>query len=50
MRIFLLLFFPILAFTQSELPYQVKLTNEKIKIDGVLDEAVWQNTASLGTF
>ncbi|MEZ4904802.1 MAG: DUF5916 domain-containing protein [Spirosomataceae bacterium] len=50
MRIILLLFFPILAFTQSELPYQVKLTNEKIKIDGVLDETVWQNTPSVGEF
>lgn len=50
MRIILLLFFPILAFTQSELPYQVKLTNEKIKIDGVLDEEVWQNTPSVGEF
>lgn len=50
MRIILLLLFPILAFTQSELPYQVKLTNEKIKIDGVLDETVWQNTPSVGEF
>lgn len=30
--------------------YKVSFTNEKIKIDGILDEPVWQNSESLGDF
>lgn len=30
--------------------YKVDFTTEKIKIDGILDEKVWQNTASMGDF
>jgi hypothetical protein len=50
MRIILLLLLPILAFTQNEAPYKVKFANEKITIDGVLDEQTWQNTATVGSF
>lgn len=31
-------------------PYKVFFTNEKIKVDGVLDESVWQKTAPVGEF
>ncbi|WP_273216296.1 DUF5916 domain-containing protein [Runella zeae] len=48
---FLLLFLcPLLAFSQADSPYKVSFTNEKIKIDGVLDEAVWQNIEPMGEF
>ncbi|TAG69144.1 MAG: hydrolase, partial [Runella slithyformis] len=48
MRLLFLLFLPIWAISQT--PHQVKFTTEKIKIDGVLDEAVWQNTPTVGEF
>lgn len=41
---------PALAFTQSTTPYKVNFTTEKIKIDGILDESVWQNTPNVGSF
>ncbi|MDF7818469.1 DUF5916 domain-containing protein [Runella sp. MFBS21] len=48
---FLLLFLcPFLAFSQADSPYKVSFTNEKIKIDGILDEAVWQNIEPMGEF
>lgn len=48
---FLLVFLcPLLAFSQADSPYKVSFTNEKIKIDGVLDEAVWQNIEPMGEF
>lgn len=50
MRIILLILFPVLAFSQIETPYKVNFTTEKIKIDGVLDEQIWQNTSSVGDF
>lgn len=51
MRIIILLFLlPTLAFTQSSTPYKVNFTTEKIKIDGILDESVWQNTPNVGSF
>jgi len=50
MRVFLLLLFPILAFAQEETPYKVNFTTEKIKIDGVLDEPIWQNLSTVGDF
>jgi Domain of unknown function (DUF5916)/Carbohydrate family 9 binding domain-like len=31
-------------------PFDVKATTEKIKIDGILDEKVWQNTPTTGDF
>jgi hypothetical protein len=46
----LLLALPILGYCQAEKPYKVNFTTEKIKIDGVLDEAVWQNSRSVGDF
>jgi len=48
--IILLLLLPILAFTQSEAPYKVNFTTEKIKIDGVLDEDTWGKSTTLGDF
>jgi hypothetical protein len=39
-----------LAFTQSATPYKVNFTTEKIKIDGILDESVWQHTPNVGSF
>lgn len=48
MRILLLLLFPAFLFAQT--PYQVRYTTEKIKPDGVLDEAVWKSAASMGDF
>jgi len=51
MRIIILLFLlPILAFTQTETPYKVNYTTDKIKIDGILDESIWEKSASLGDF
>jgi len=50
MRFLLLLLLPTVVFSQNETPYKVAFTTEKIKIDGVLEEAVWQNSASVGTF
>lgn len=48
---FLLLFLcPLLTFSQADSPYKVSFTNEKIKIDGILDEAVWQNIEPMGEF
>ena len=50
MRFILLLLLPIFVFAQDETPYKVAFTTEKIKVDGVLDEAIWQKSASIGTF
>ncbi|MFN4145672.1 MAG: DUF5916 domain-containing protein [Runella sp.] len=46
--ILLLLFLP--TFVVAQAPYKVKYTTEKIKLDGVLDEAVWQNAETLSDF
>nr|MCU0341223.1 hypothetical protein [Spirosomataceae bacterium] len=48
MRILILLLLPAFAFAQTS--YKVKFTTEKIKTDGVLDEAIWQNATSVGDF
>ncbi len=50
MKFILLFLCPLLAFSQADSPYKVSFTNEKIKIDGVLDEAVWQNIEPMGEF
>lgn len=50
MKILLLLCLPIFALAQTAPPYQVKFTNEKIKIDGVLDEQTWAAIPTIGTF
>ena len=50
MRLLLLLCLPLFALAQTAPPYQVKFTNEKIKIDGVLDEQTWAAIPTIGTF
>lgn len=50
MKILLLFCLPIFALAQTAPPYQVKFTNEKIKIDGVLDEQTWAAIPTIGTF
>ena len=50
MRLLLLLCLPLFTFAQTAPPYQVKFTNEKIKIDGVLDEQTWAAIPTIGTF
>jgi Domain of unknown function (DUF5916) len=50
MKILLLLLLPILAMSQNEKPYQVRYSTEKIKIDGVLEEKIWQEPQTLGEF
>ena len=50
MRFILLLLLPIFVFAQDETPYKVTFTTEKIKVDGILEEAIWQKSASIGTF
>ena len=50
MRLLLLLCLPLFALAQTAPPYQVKFTNEKIKIDGVLDEPTWAAIPTIGTF
>ena len=50
MKILYLFLLPILAFSQNEIPYKVNFTTEKIKIDGILDEAIWQNVTTVGEF
>ncbi len=50
MRVLLLICLPFFTFAQTAPPYQVKFTNEKIKIDGVLDEQMWATVPTIGTF
>jgi hypothetical protein len=50
MRTLFLLLLPIWAFSQNNTSYKVRFISEKIKVDGILDEQIWQNTPSVGTF
>lgn len=50
MKLLFLFLMPVLVIAQTEESYKVRHTTEKPKIDGVLDDAVWQRTATVGEF
>lgn len=50
MKFLLLFLIPVWVMAQTEESYKVRYITEKPKIDGVLDDAIWQRTASVGEF
>ncbi len=50
MRILLLLLISLPALSQNTTPYKINFTTEKVKVDGILDEQIWQTAANVGDF